>query len=336
MPGHSLVLPDSNAPLQLPPPRNQAVALYDRAERLPSWLPAGVEPAQFIMACATEANKLEADVNPASIVKTAFNAAVVGLIPGEALGHCFFIPWKQRGVPHCQLVIGYRGFLELAYGCGFLKDVHCEVVLKDEKWRRWNDETGARLEHELPIDRELDFRNVVAAYCLWHSVAGGRGVVIVDRKALNKVNTGRNVWKDDPIAMALKTPLRRAAKMWKVTGRMGSAVTLDGLADANKAQPALPGTERDTIDAEPPHPKLADMAPAETPPEKSPEAAAAAARLLDEYLAALNHAAEQGIPAAVDDLADRALADDGLDPDAKQLCEKWAAEARAQIKATET
>jgi recombination protein RecT len=336
MPGTSLVLPDADAPLQLPPALHEgAAALYHRAERLPAWLPSGVEPAQFIMACAAEANKLPKDVNPASIVKTAFNCAVVGLIPGEALGYAFFIPYGKQ----CQLVIGYKGFLELAYGCGFLKSFHCDVVLKGESFRNWVDETGARIEHELPIDRDLEWRDVEAAYCLWHGVAGGRDVTVVNRKSLNKVNTGRNVWKSDPIAMALKTSLRRAAKGWRTSRQMGAAVALDGLADAKVVQPALPGTQRDTIDAEPARPRLADMAPppekpAEKPAEPPGDAAADRAQLLDEYLAAFNHAAASGLKARVDELADQALADDRLDLSAKDQCEKWAAEARKEAKKT--
>ena len=207
---------------------------------------------------AAEVNALPVDTAPPTVVATAFNCAIVGLIPGKALMHAHFVTFKKNNVPQCQLMIGYRGFLELAYGCKFLKDVQCEVVLTDETYRRWNDSNGARIEHELPIDRKVEYAAVQAAYCIWHGVAGGTGISVISRRELDKVKTKAekkygSVWGTDPIAMALKTPIRRAASRWKMTDRMGLAVTLDGLAEVGEPQPSQ------VPDDEPARPSLKDL-----------------------------------------------------------------------------
>ena len=145
MPGTELIIPGDTTPLQLPDARNKgAEFLWTRLARIPDWLPQGVAARQFIMAVTAEANALPVDTNPSTIVATAFNCAVVGLIPGKALMHAHFVTFKHEGVPQCQLIIGYRGFLELAYGCKFLKDVQCEVVLEGETFRRWMTRAGRK------------------------------------------------------------------------------------------------------------------------------------------------------------------------------------------------
>ena len=244
MPGTELILPDDDGRLELPPARHEgARQLWDRASRLSEWLPQGVAARQFIMAVSAEVNRNDlAECAPASVVSAAFNCAVLGLLPGSVLGHAHLIPFKGQ----CQLIIGYKGFLELAYGSDFLRDVQCEVVLKGERYRRWNDASGAQLEHEIPIDRKETWENVQAAYCVWHARGGGHGVVVVPRGALAKLKKRGNVWNSEPIAMCLKTPLRRAAKTWQLTHRMGAAVTLDDLAEAGKPQPALAGQDDPT------------------------------------------------------------------------------------------
>lgn len=225
----------------LPPARNEgAKRLRSRVDQLAQLVPPGtVNPEQFAVAAIIEANRLN-DVDHNSLSIAALNCAVVGLIPGP-LGHAHFIPFKDRktGRLLCQLVVGYRGFLELGYGSGFLADVTCEVVLKGEEYEHYNDETGVRMRHPVPLERELTWNNVRAAYCIWHGTAGGRGFEVVGRDELEKLHRKGNVWNTAPIAMCKKTPIRRAASRWKQTQRLAEAAYLDELAERGEAQPNL-------------------------------------------------------------------------------------------------
>lgn len=248
-----LILRDDTR-LELPPARNDgAVQLWKRAGRLPDYLPAGVNVKQFVMAVAAEVNGLPAECSAKSVVTCAFNCAVLGLLPGQFLGHAHFIPFKNTA----QLVLGYKGLLTLAYQTGFLAGLQCDVVLRGEEYDRWNDETGPRLNHKIPLGRDEKYTNVEAAYCVWQSRAGGRGVEVVSRDKLDglrKSASSRSPWhdRDDGVVleMCLKTPLRRAAKRWQITGDLGKAVTLDDLAEVGKPQPQLPGPDGKTIDDE--------------------------------------------------------------------------------------
>lgn len=217
----------------LPDPLNKGTALIiGYAELIATRLPANVNPQNFMTACVVEANALTTTCSPKSVAIATFNCAVMGLIPGPALGHAYFVPFK--GV--CTLMPGYRGFLDLAFGNSFLKDIHCDVVLNGEDFRFWKDEHGPRLLHEVTLDRDLQKQNVLAAYCIYHTTSGGNGIRVVNRRELNKVDTGMNVWKSDYISMALKTPIRRAAKEWKITPSLGRAILLDEQSERGDSQ----------------------------------------------------------------------------------------------------
>jgi len=254
----TLTLPDGEQ-MPVPVPRNEGVEMLYRVDdagssplqRLP--IPSAFHARQFLMAVIAEANRLSKEINPRSIVAAAFNCACLGLMPGQQLGLVHFVPFGTT----CQLIVGYRGYLELAYGVRFLKDVHCQVLLRDEDFEHWVDTRGPQLKHQLPIERDESWNNVQSAYCIWHSVAGGHGIEVVGRKELQglyKRAAGyrQSPWHSHPIAMCKKTPLRRAAKTWKQSRELGWAVHLDETADRGESQQLVnPALEPATDDAPP-------------------------------------------------------------------------------------
>jgi recombination protein RecT len=190
------------------------------------------------MALAVEANKLPATINLRSVAVAGFNAAITGVILGPGYGHAFLIPFKDQ----CQLVWGYKGLIDLAYETGFLAAIHTEVVLEGEKATRWVDEEGQHIRHELPamtVARDLVWQRVRAAYCVWRATTGQGGVQIVEREELSKLKRRGNVWDTHPLPQSRKTAVIRAAKNWKLTGRLGMAVSLEDHAEAGKPQPPL-------------------------------------------------------------------------------------------------
>lgn len=226
----------------LPDARNEAATqLKGLIAKLSSFLPPNINPDQFFAAVLTEVNQLAEDVAPKSVIMCTVNAAIIGLLPGPALGHCHFIPyWHKRGTPQeahiCQLVIGYKGFLELAFSNEFLTSCNPEVVLKDEAFERWHDTDGPKLRHALPLNRRLQKSDVLAAYCTYATRGGGSGIALVDRMELDRVDTGQNVWLSDYVAMARKSAVRRAAKEWRLSNRMARAVMLDEQAERGAIQ----------------------------------------------------------------------------------------------------
>ena len=225
----------------LPAAQNEGAArARELAPRIVTGLHRSADPVQFATAMIVAANELTKECDPNSVAKAAFACAQLGLLPGSALGLAFFVPFwnKDRGVNLCQLVIGYRGFLDLAYDNDFLKDVHSDVVLRGEEFKHWTDTNGPQVNHDFPdpLTRELEKPNVVGAYGIYHTRNGGHGICVLNRKQLDKVDTGKNVWQFDPISMYLKSPIRRMAKRWKITPRMAYAVNWDEQAERGAPQ----------------------------------------------------------------------------------------------------
>ncbi len=225
-----------------------------KIEVIKSLLSPGIEPMQFIAATMMEANTLAHQLEPeqmndprtiASFVKAAVNAAVVGLIPGTALGHCYFLPFtmnrgKRSEYVMIQYVPGYRGYLELAFASNFLVQCDPEVVLAGEPIRRWHD-NKPRIQHDIPTPRgqECTRESLVGAYCTYQTRHDGDGITYCEREEILKVDTKRNVWKSDFKAQVLKTPIRRSSKLWHLTRQLAYAVDMDERAERNEPQPSL-------------------------------------------------------------------------------------------------
>lgn len=54
------------------------------------------------------------DCTPDSILRSAMSAACLGLPIDGVTGQCFMIPFREKGTPKAQLVVGYKGYNTLA------------------------------------------------------------------------------------------------------------------------------------------------------------------------------------------------------------------------------
>jgi len=224
----------------LPEPKGDgAEVVAKKLEVICATCPGIVSREQFAIGVLTAANEVP-QCTRLSVATAAFNCASLGLIPGSALGHAYFIPFSAKGGKKiCQLIVGYQGYLELAYRSDFLTGVHAQVVCADEEYRIWVDD-GPHITHEMTLDRNPNRENIIGAYCVYKTRRGFEGLSFVTSTDLKAVDTGRNVWESNYPAMCKKTPIRRAAKEWKKTPELARAVLLDELAeDRSEEQPAL-------------------------------------------------------------------------------------------------
>ena len=208
-------------------PKTAASELVRKSDSiLRSILPANAEGSRFIVSAIAAANKLKANCDAVSTAMAVFNAASLGLPIDTAEGYCYLVPFKGK----VSLIVGYRGFLHLAFESGFLKQISTDVVLSGESWEQFNDERGKHFRHEIPLERSMEFANVHASYCAWTNTRGGDGFVVVNRPelvALERASFGSSPWKSKPIEMSLKTAIRRASKLWNLTNTLAAAVQLD-------------------------------------------------------------------------------------------------------------
>lgn len=255
-----------------------AEAVVKGMSKIVQLLPDTSKAGAFAMAVANEMNKVTQPCDEMSVINAACNCAALGLIPGGALAHAHFVAKKKNRndrVADCQLWVGYRGYIHLAYQTGFLRDIYADVVYEGEPVETWTDDDGRHIKHDTigRLDGDHDGKRIRCAYTVWSAVKGGRGVEIVPGKEIYDLQRKQgNVWNSNLAAMACKTPIRRAWRFWQVSGsngeRLAYAAHIDEQAERGERQDAryLP----DGIEPErKPTRRLSDLG---TPPESEPVA----------------------------------------------------------------
>lgn len=166
-------------------------------------------------------------------VKSLFGAVIqcsqLGLEPGSGLGHAYLIPYGKE----CQLIIGYRGMIDLARRSGQMISLAGEAVCAKDKF-----------EYELGLEPKLrhipstedDRGALVYVYAVAVLTGGGRQFVVMSRSDVEKVRrrskaAGSGPWVTDYDAMAIKTAIRRLFKYLPVSVEMQRAVIVDEAAE---------------------------------------------------------------------------------------------------------
>lgn len=188
-------------------------------------------------------------------VKSLFGAVIqcsqLGLEPGSGLGHAYLIPYGKE----CQLIIGYRGMIDLARRSGQMISLAGEAVYAKDKF-----------EYELGLEPKLrhipstddDRGALVYVYAVAVLVGGGRQFVVMSRGDVEKIRrrskaSSSGPWVSDYDAMAIKTAIRRLFKYLPVSVEMQRAVIVDEAAERGEQHNAsvLDGDYTATTDDDP-------------------------------------------------------------------------------------
>jgi recombination protein RecT len=159
-----------------------------------------------------------------SMYRAAMQLSELGLEPNSPLGYAYLIPYGKD----VTLVIGYRGFIDLARRSGRIKNIRARV-------RRENEPFSIKLglneniEHEYKGDSSSPVTHV---YCIAEFTDGGYHFEVMTRGEVEAIRTRsksgkQGPWVTDWEEMAKKTVVRRAAKYLPLSPEMAQAVELD-------------------------------------------------------------------------------------------------------------
>lgn len=116
-----------------------------------------------VVANAIRATPKLQQCDPMSFLGALMHCASLGLEPNTPLGHAYLIPFenKRKGITEVQVVIGYKGFIDLSRRTGQLANIHADVVYSDDEL--WSHEYGSNqhLRHR-PGPRK---GKIIAFYC---------------------------------------------------------------------------------------------------------------------------------------------------------------------------
>lgn len=202
-------------------------------------MPKGTEAAQLVrdaLTCIQQTPKL-ADCSPQTVLGALMTCAQLGLRPGvSGLGHAWVLPyWDAKSRTNvAQLIIGYKGYVDLAYRSGQIATVIARTVYD-----------GDTFDVEYGIDEKLihkpamagDRSKPVAHYAIVKLANGGRSFWVMTedemqawkRKYAPKNKAGNIVgpWVSDYEAMARKTCLLRLAAWMPKSTDLAVAIQVD-------------------------------------------------------------------------------------------------------------
>lgn len=151
---------------------------------------------------------------PASIVRSVIQAAELGLDPSGSFGGCHLVPFRNKtGQYESQLIVDYRGLIDIAYRTGAVKYIEARVVYEDETFEV---EYGARprLLH-VPNLKAETARKILCFYAVAHVADSEFPLIEVMTKGQvdgirNRSRAGQSgPWQTDYEQMGRKTVIKR-------------------------------------------------------------------------------------------------------------------------------
>lgn len=197
------------------------------------------------IAATTTPALLKCDVP--SLVGAIGLCAQMGLEPNTVLGHAYLVPFNtkrkdasgaERWVNSVQVIVGYKGLIELARRSGQIVSIAAHEVCERDHF-----ELVYGLEEKLEHRPALGERGpVLGFYAVAKLKDGGHSfefmslhqVQEIMRATQSKGNYGP--WKDHFLEMGRKTVIRRLAKYLPLSIEFQTAAALDSMADAGKDQ----------------------------------------------------------------------------------------------------
>lgn len=182
----------------------------------------------FVRAAMSEISKNEylQMATPQSVLGSIMLAAQLKLEIGAALGHFWLTPRKDHGTWVCLPIVGYQGFIELAYRSGRVGKIETLVVRKGDLFEYGANSERGRFFDWKPADYDLtrEWTDIVVTA----QILGG-GIVwetLPKEKILARRPNGweKGPWRSNEEEMARKTLVREVAPYLPKSTEFGLAV----------------------------------------------------------------------------------------------------------------
>jgi recombination protein RecT len=204
---------------------NNPAQLQEIARALPKHMSAD-RMARVTLTAMTRTPKL-AECDPASFFQCLMSLSQWGLEPDGRHAHLIPFENRKRGIIECQLIIDYKGFVQLAMRTGNIASIHCDSVCENDEF---DYDCGEVLRHK------IDFRKprgeAYAFVCVIKMKDGGKKCEVMTRdevEAIRKRSRSANngPWVTDFNEMAKKTVFRRASKWIELSSEIRDAFDND-------------------------------------------------------------------------------------------------------------
>lgn len=231
-------------------PREQIAYLLDQkkhelAKMLPKTL--SIDRLLKVAQIAATTTPALAECDVPSLVGAIGQCAQMGLEPNTVLGHAYLVPFNvkrkdgrgnERWVKSVQVVIGYKGLIDLARRSGQIVSIAAHEVCEADHF-----ELIYGLDEKLNHTPAMGDRGgVIGFYAVAKLQGGGHAFEFMSLHQVREImkatqsKGGYGPWKDHFIEMGRKTVIRRLAKYLPLSIEFQTAAALDGMAEAGKDQ----------------------------------------------------------------------------------------------------
>lgn len=182
-----------------------------------------------------------------SLIGAIGQCAQMGLEPNTVLGHAYLVPFNtkrkdgegnERWVNSVQVIIGYKGLIDLARRSGQIVSIAAHEVCEKDHF-----DLVYGLEEKLEHKPALGERGkVIGYYAVAKLKDGGHCFEFMSQHQIDQIMVGTQSkgkygpWKDHPIEMGRKTVIRRLAKYLPLSIEFQTAAALDSMAETGKDQ----------------------------------------------------------------------------------------------------
>ncbi len=233
----STTLAKSNeAPLAKPPNpiTTMASVIERRKDTFARLLPKHMTVERFtkvVHAALTKTPKL-ANCSQTSVLMALVACSELGLEPNTPQQHAHLIPYGSE----CTLVVGYRGYIELAWRSGRISSISVQAAYVNDFFEYEEGDTAYIRHRPLLVGDRGDFK---AAYCITRFKDGGISREVMRLSEIEEIRDrsqnaksakkyGKETpWDTDFGEMAKKTVIRRAAKKWPQSPELMAAIAHD-------------------------------------------------------------------------------------------------------------
>jgi recombination protein RecT len=169
-------------------------------------------------------------------------SAQLGLEVGSGLGLAYLLPFRngKTGEKDCQLIIGFRGLLELIKRSGLVRRVSAHVVYAGDTFD-YAFGSSEYIKH-VPCGEAVAAK-ITHAYAVAEYKDGSLQMEVMTKKEVDAIrDRGRRnpVWDSDYSEMARKTLVRRIAKYLPLSPDVADAMTIEHDNDSSFVTSARP------------------------------------------------------------------------------------------------
>ncbi len=238
----------------------EALRHPDMVDRFQQAVPRHLSPERMLRVCALAIQKTPklADCDMMTLLGGMLGLASLGLEPNTPLGHAYLIPFDKRAkvngawqvvATEVQVIIGYKGYIDLARRSGSMVSIHADVVYEGDTFS-FEYGSGMHLKHIPQGAREG--RVPVWAYA--HAkLQDGEAFEVLPYAQVLKIRDGSqgyqsalrgrdhnpkgfaaSPWVAHEHEMAAKTMVRRLSKMLPMSIEMANAAALDQMSETGR------------------------------------------------------------------------------------------------------